>query len=137
MLLKQCSSTRFFCWSEPAWGKGKFVFSLLWNVWSDAPLAQSFESFSEDPYLSGILAGAYISGVQKAGIGSTIKHFVFVLFMFPLDSAFTHSMRSGNDKENDRFGYSSNIGERPLREIYLLPFMLAQKYAAPWAYMTA
>ncbi|KAJ3561490.1 hypothetical protein NP233_g10163 [Leucocoprinus birnbaumii] len=79
---------------------------------------RSFESFSEDPYLSGILAGAYINGVQKGGIGSTIKHFV------------------GNDKENDRLGYDSIIDERSLREIYLLPFMLAQKISKPWAYMT-
>jgi beta-glucosidase-like glycosyl hydrolase len=39
---------------------------------------QSFESFSEDPYLSGIISAAYINGVQKGGIGATIKHFVYV-----------------------------------------------------------
>ncbi|KXN84309.1 putative beta-glucosidase I [Leucoagaricus sp. SymC.cos] len=79
---------------------------------------RSFESFSEDPYLSGLISGAFINGVQKDGIGSTIKHFV------------------GNDKENDRFGYNSVIDERALREIYLLPFMLAQKISSPWAFMT-
>lgn len=42
-----------------------------------------------------------------------------------------------NDKENDRFGYDSILSERALREIYLLPFMLAQKYAKPWAIMTS
>jgi beta-glucosidase len=44
---------------------------------------------------------------------------------------------STNDKEDDRFGYSSNVTERALREIYCMPFMLAQKYAQPWSYMTA
>ena len=34
-------------------------------------------------------------------------------------------------------GYSSVVGQRALREIYLLPFMFAQKYAKPWCYMTA
>jgi beta-glucosidase len=37
---------------------------------------QSFESFSEDPHLSGIISSAYIRGVQGGGIGATIKHFV-------------------------------------------------------------
>ena len=46
-------------------------------------------------------------------------------------------LRSGNDKENDRMGYDSVISDRALREIYLMPFMLAQKYAQPWSYMTA
>lgn len=39
--------------------------------------------------------------------------------------------------ENDRLGYNSVVSPRALREIYLLPFMLAQKYAKPWCYMTA
>ena len=42
-----------------------------------------------------------------------------------------------NDKENDRLGYDSILSERALREIYLMPFMLAQKYAKPWCFMTA
>ncbi|KAF8993944.1 glycoside hydrolase family 3 protein [Cyathus striatus] len=80
---------------------------------------RSFESFSEDPLLSGLISAAYVKGVQSAGIGATIKHFV------------------GNDKENDRMGYDSIISPRALREIYLMPFMLTQKRADPWAYMTA
>ncbi|KAJ7220655.1 beta-glucosidase [Mycena pura] len=80
---------------------------------------RSFESFSEDPYLSGMIAAFYVNGVQEGGIGATIKHFV------------------GNDKENDRMAYDSIISERALREVYLMPFMLAQKLAKPWAYMTA
>ncbi|TFK20101.1 glycoside hydrolase family 3 protein [Coprinopsis marcescibilis] len=86
---------------------------------------RSFESFSEDPYLSGQIAAAYVNGIQSGGIGTTIKHFVQVLF------------QSANDKENDRFGYDSIVSPRALREIYLMPFMLAQKLAQPWAYMTS
>ena len=29
------------------------------------------------------------------------------------------------------------MSERAFREIYLMPFMLAEKYAKPWAFMTA
>ncbi|KAF9041689.1 glycoside hydrolase family 3 protein [Panaeolus papilionaceus] len=80
---------------------------------------RSFESFSEDPFLSGMMAAAYVNGVQSGGIGTTIKHFV------------------ANDMEDERMGYSSEMSIRALREIYLMPFMLAQKYAQPWAYMTS
>lgn len=80
---------------------------------------RSFESFSEDPHLSGMIAAAYVNGVQSNGIATTIKHFV------------------GNDKEDDRKGYDSIMSERALREVYLMPFMLAQKLARPWSYMTA
>ncbi|KZT33940.1 beta-glucosidase [Sistotremastrum suecicum HHB10207 ss-3] len=80
---------------------------------------RSFESFSEDPHLSGHIAASYIANVQSNGIGACIKHFV------------------GNDMENDRMAYDSIISPRALREIYLMPFMIAQKYASPWAYMTA
>ena len=44
---------------------------------------------------------------------------------------------SANDKEDDRNAYDSILSPRALREIYLMPFMLAQKYAQPWAYMSA
>ncbi|KIJ63447.1 glycoside hydrolase family 3 protein [Hydnomerulius pinastri MD-312] len=87
---------------------------------------RAFESFSEDPLLSGMIAAAYVKGVQKGGIGSTIKHFVRLI-----------PRLSCNDKENDRMAYDSILSERALREIYLMPFMLAQKYAKPWAFMTA
>nr|ADX07306.1 putative beta-glucosidase [Flammulina velutipes] len=82
-------------------------------------IQRSFESFSEDPYLSGMIAAAYVKGIQSGGIGTTIKHF------------------TGNDKEDDRMGSDSIISDRALREIYLMPFMLAQKHAKPWSFMTA
>lgn len=42
-----------------------------------------------------------------------------------------------NDKENDRMAYDVSVSARALREIYLMPFMLAEKYAKPWSFMTA
>ncbi|GLB35269.1 putative glycosyl hydrolase 3 family protein [Lyophyllum shimeji] len=80
---------------------------------------RSFESFSEDPHLSGILAAAYVNGLQSEGVSATIKHFV------------------GNDQEHERTAAESVISPRALREIYLYPFMLAQRDAKPGAFMTA
>ena len=84
------------------------------------PIAgRNFECFSEDPYLSGMLASAYIKGVQARGVGATIKHFV------------------ANDQEYERTSMSSEVDERTLREIYLEPFRIAIRNSNPWAVMSA
>ncbi|KAF5358919.1 hypothetical protein D9758_004863 [Tetrapyrgos nigripes] len=80
---------------------------------------RSFESFSEDPNLNGLIAAAYINGVQSKGVSATIKHYV------------------ANDQEFERFSISSDVSERALREIYLKPFQLALKHADPWALMSS
>ena len=68
-----------------------------------------FECFSEDPFLTGKIAIEYVKGVQSKNIAACLKHFV------------------GNDTEFERYTVSSNIDERTLREIYLLPFEMAIK----------
>jgi beta-glucosidase len=80
---------------------------------------RGFESFSEDPYLSGILAGEYCNGVKDEDIVPTLKHFVC------------------NDQEHERMAVDSILTERALREIYLMPFMIAVKNSNPGAIMTA
>ena len=84
------------------------------------PIAgRNFECFSEDPFLSGILASAYINGIQSKNVGACIKHFV------------------ANDQEYERFSISSEVDERTLREIYLEPFRIAIRNSNPWAVMSA
>ncbi|KAF5376574.1 hypothetical protein D9757_008256 [Collybiopsis confluens] len=80
---------------------------------------RAFESFSEDPFLSGIMAAAYVNGLQSRGVSAAIKHFV------------------GNDQEHERTAAESVMSERTFREVYLYPFMLAQQLAKPWAVMTS
>ncbi|KAL9125262.1 MAG: hypothetical protein Q9217_005510 [Psora testacea] len=80
---------------------------------------RGFESYSEDPHLSGTLAGEYCLGVQEEDIITAPKHFVC------------------NDQEHERMGVNSIVTDRALREIYVLPFMLALKKARPAAFMTA
>ncbi|HEY3474132.1 MAG TPA: glycoside hydrolase family 3 N-terminal domain-containing protein, partial [Anaerolineales bacterium] len=84
------------------------------------PIAgRNFECYSEDPFLSGMLASAYIKGIQSTGVGACIKHFV------------------ANDQEYERFSISSEVDERTLREIYLEPFRIAIRNSNPWAVMSA
>ena len=84
------------------------------------PIAgRNFECFSEDPFLSGSMATAYIRGIQDHGTGACIKHFVC------------------NDQEFERRSISAQIEERPLHEIYLEPFRLAIRDAKPWAVMSS
>jgi beta-glucosidase len=80
---------------------------------------RGFESFSEDPVLAGKIAAATIRGIQSTGVVATIKHFVC------------------NDQEDDRHAADSVVSARALREIYLLPFQIAQRESQPVAYMTA
>ncbi|KAJ4138466.1 hypothetical protein NW768_002300 [Fusarium equiseti] len=80
---------------------------------------RGFESFSEDPVLSGLLAGYYARGLQQEKVAATLKHFVC------------------NDMEHERMAYNVVLTPRALREIYLLPFMLAMSIGKPRAIMTA
>ncbi len=43
------------------------------------------------------------------------------------------TLKDPNDIESERFSCDGVIDERPLREIYLTPFMLAQKASSPQA----
>ncbi|MDR1409567.1 MAG: glycoside hydrolase family 3 C-terminal domain-containing protein [Oscillospiraceae bacterium] len=80
---------------------------------------RNFEYFSEDPYLAGELAAAYIQGVQSQGVGVSMKHFAV------------------NSQEQRRLSTSAALDERTLREIYLTAFEKAVKQAKPWTLMCA
>lgn len=78
-----------------------------------------FECFSEDPFLTGKIAINYVKGVQSKDVAACLKHFV------------------GNDTEFERYSVSSNIDEKTLREIYLLPFDMAINEANAQVVMSA
>lgn len=79
---------------------------------------RNFEYYSEDPYLSGTLGKAFVSGVQSTGVGACVKHF------------------AANNTETLRMYSDSVIDARALNEIYLKPFEIALE-AKPAAVMCA
>ncbi|CAH0003812.1 unnamed protein product [Clonostachys byssicola] len=80
---------------------------------------RNFESFSEDPFLSGQMGIANVIGLQSTGVSATVKHF------------------AANEQETQRLNVNAVVAERPLREIYLKPFEMIVKNANPWAIMTS
>lgn len=85
-----------------------------------SPIAgRNFECYSEDPFLSGQVAASYVRGVQSQGVAATAKHFI------------------GNEAEFERNTISSDIDDRSLRELYLVPFEQAVKEGGLLAVMTS
>ena len=80
---------------------------------------RNFEYLSEDPYLAGNMAAAFIQGQQSTGASSSLKHFAV------------------NNQEYKRQNGDSQLDERTLREIYLAPFELAVKEGKPDTVMCA
>ncbi|MDQ0212161.1 MULTISPECIES: glycoside hydrolase family 3 protein [Arthrobacter] len=78
-----------------------------------------FECFSEDPYITGVLAAAYVRSLQARGIAASPKHFL------------------ANESETQRTTVDCVVDERALRELYLLPFEIVDQDAHPWTVMAS
>ena len=83
------------------------------NIKRSPLCGRNFEYFSEDPYLAGEMAAAYINGVQSRHVGTSIKHFAL------------------NDQEFYRMSNDSVADERTIREIYFPAFETAVKKSQP------
>jgi len=89
------------------------------NLHRSVTNGRNFECYSEDPFLTASLAVGVISGLQSQRVSATIKHFV------------------GNESEIERTTISSEIDERTMRELYLVPFEAAVKVAGTWGIMSS
>jgi beta-glucosidase len=87
------------------------------NLIRDPRAGRNFEYISEDPLLTGVLAGRSIAGIQSNKIISTVKHFAF------------------NNQETGRAVYSVKISEPAMRETELLAFEIANEIGKPGSVM--
>ncbi|SDZ47982.1 glycoside hydrolase family 3 C-terminal domain-containing protein [Herbiconiux ginsengi] len=87
------------------------------NIKRDPRCGRNFEYLSEDPFLTSHLATPWVNGLQGGGVGASLKHF------------------AANNAEFDRMRLSSDVADRPLREIYLRAFERVIRDAHPWTVM--
>lgn len=89
------------------------------NIHRNPLCGRNFEYYSEDPYVTGKIATAYINGVQSQGAGVSAKHFAV------------------NSQETDRTAVDERATQRALREIYLRGYEMAVRESQPWTIMSS
>ncbi len=87
------------------------------NIKRSPLCGRNFEYFTEDPFLAGRLGGAWVRGVQKKNVGTSLKHYL------------------ANSQEHLRMCIDTIVDERTLREIYMPAFEHIVKVEKPTTVM--
>jgi beta-glucosidase len=95
------------------------VLSPVVNIADDVRWGRVEETYGEDPYLSAVMARAFVTAFERAGIVTTPKHFI------------------ANVGEGGRDSYPIDLDQRILMERYLPPFEAAIRQAHARSIMTA
>ncbi|MDD5053136.1 MAG: glycoside hydrolase family 3 C-terminal domain-containing protein [Sulfuricurvum sp.] len=95
------------------------LLSPMVNIVRQPLNGRNYETFSEDPILTGEMATAFIQGVQSENIGAVIKHI------------------AANNQQVNQEDLTVKMDERTLQEIYLPAFRIAIHKSNPWGVMTA
>lgn len=78
---------------------------------------RNYEYFSEDPYLTGIMATEQVKGIQDQGVQAQLKHL------------------AGNEQETERWTMGVQVPSQAMNELYMLPFEMVVKDADPASVM--
>jgi beta-glucosidase len=88
LLGAECKAKGVHCWLGPTI-----------NIQRSPLGGRGYESFSEDPHLTGILASEMIKGCESTGVIAAVKHFIC------------------NDQEHDKMALNAFVSDRALRKI--------------------
>ncbi|MFV0345460.1 MAG: beta-glucosidase [Bacteroidales bacterium] len=99
--------------------KSNVLFAPMINLVRTPLGGRNFENLGEDPILAGKIAASYINGVQSKNVAACACLIV------------------ANDYEKQRHFTSSNMDERTLREVHLLPYEIASSEGNVWTMMPA
>ena len=80
---------------------------------------RNFEYYSEDGFLSGMMASAVVKGARSKGVYTYVKHFVL------------------NEQETNRNGIVTWANEQSMRELYFVPFEMSVKDGGTTAMMSS
>jgi beta-glucosidase-like glycosyl hydrolase len=102
-------------------GKGvHFALGPMMNIDRNARHGRNWEGFGSDPYLSGENSFYYVQGVQDQGVVATAKHYI----CNEQETNRFHSSPGSIGKlgQSNSQGYSANLDDKTIHEIYLWPF---------------